>query len=199
MQEILYSNYTMANYLFSLLFFSLLSSSRDSTYREEDPATARCNFIDDLSTNGIHKLKTANFFSQTLSRNFKTQIPTHHTHQIRTQLQQQQSVQQQSVPLPVQQQQQQHQQQKQQQYSIKKSSSCSSFLYDILFRGISSTESIAKSSNSKTIYVLSVSVLFVSCLVFMLYYYNWLVCFGLNFCIYWLFLEESLFIWIPNW
>nr|XP_036670465.1 tyrosine-protein kinase Abl isoform X5 [Drosophila suzukii] len=114
---------------------SLLSSSRDSTYREEDPATARCNFIDDLSTNGIHKLKTANFFSQTLSRNFKTQIPTHHTHQIRTQLQQQQSVQQQSVPLPVQQQQQ-HQQQKQQQYSIKKSSSCSSFLYDILFRGL---------------------------------------------------------------
>ncbi|XP_037718229.1 tyrosine-protein kinase Abl isoform X2 [Drosophila subpulchrella] len=115
---------------------SLLSSSRDSTYREEDPAAARCNFIDDLSTNGIHKLKTANFFSQTLSRNFKTQIPTHHTHQIRTQLQQQQSVQQQSVPLPVQQQQQQHQQQKQQQYSIKKSSSCSSFLYDILFRGL---------------------------------------------------------------
>ncbi|XP_039229942.1 tyrosine-protein kinase Abl isoform X4 [Drosophila yakuba] len=32
---------------------SLLSSSRDSTYREEDPATARCNFIDDLSTNGL--------------------------------------------------------------------------------------------------------------------------------------------------
>ncbi|XP_026832246.1 tyrosine-protein kinase Abl isoform X7 [Drosophila erecta] len=32
---------------------SLLSSSRDSTYREEDPATARCNFIDDLSTNGF--------------------------------------------------------------------------------------------------------------------------------------------------
>ncbi|XP_043861871.1 tyrosine-protein kinase Abl isoform X5 [Drosophila santomea] len=117
---------------------SLLSSSRDSTYREEDPATARCNFIDDLSTNGIHKLKTANYFSQTLSRNFKTQIPTHHTHQIRTQLQQQQSVQQQTVPLPVQQQQQQpqHQKQKQQQYSIKKSSSCSSFLYDILFRGL---------------------------------------------------------------
>ncbi|XP_016965968.1 tyrosine-protein kinase Abl isoform X2 [Drosophila biarmipes] len=118
---------------------SLLSSSRDSTYREEDPATARCNFIDDLSTNGIHKLKTANYFSQTLSRNFKTQIPTHHTHQIRTQQlqQQQQSVQQQSVPLPVQQQQPpQHQQQKQQQYSIKKSSSCSSFLYDILFRGL---------------------------------------------------------------
>ncbi|XP_026832242.1 tyrosine-protein kinase Abl isoform X2 [Drosophila erecta] len=114
---------------------SLLSSSRDSTYREEDPATARCNFIDDLSTNGIHKLKTANYFSQTLSRNFKTQIPTHHTHQIRTQQQQQQSVQQQTVPLPVQQQQQQHQQQKHQQYSIKKSSSCSSFLYDILFRG----------------------------------------------------------------
>ncbi|XP_039229944.1 tyrosine-protein kinase Abl isoform X6 [Drosophila yakuba] len=115
---------------------SLLSSSRDSTYREEDPATARCNFIDDLSTNGIHKLKTANYFSQTLSRNFKTQIPTHHTHQIRTQLQQQQSVQQQTVPLPVQQQQPQHQKQKQQQYSIKKSSSCSSFLYDILFRGL---------------------------------------------------------------
>ncbi|XP_043646482.1 tyrosine-protein kinase Abl isoform X5 [Drosophila teissieri] len=115
---------------------SLLSSSRDSTYREEDPANARCNFIDDLSTNGIHKLKTANYFSQTLSRNFKTQIPTHHTHQIRT-LQQQQSVQQQTVPLPVQQQQQpQHQKQKQQQYSIKKSSSCSSFLYDILFRGL---------------------------------------------------------------
>ncbi|EDW41788.1 tyrosine-protein kinase Abl isoform X4 [Drosophila sechellia] len=32
---------------------SLLSSSRDSTYREEDPANARCNFIDDLSTNGL--------------------------------------------------------------------------------------------------------------------------------------------------
>ncbi|XP_037718234.1 tyrosine-protein kinase Abl isoform X7 [Drosophila subpulchrella] len=32
---------------------SLLSSSRDSTYREEDPAAARCNFIDDLSTNGL--------------------------------------------------------------------------------------------------------------------------------------------------
>ncbi|XP_017080560.1 tyrosine-protein kinase Abl isoform X2 [Drosophila eugracilis] len=107
---------------------SLLSSSRDSTYREEDPATARNNFIDDLTTNGIAKLKTANYFSQTLSRNFKTQIPTHHTYQIRTQQQQQQT-----VPLPVQQQ----QQQKQQQYSIKKSSSCSSFLYDILFRGLS--------------------------------------------------------------
>ncbi|XP_033160864.1 tyrosine-protein kinase Abl isoform X5 [Drosophila mauritiana] len=119
---------------------SLLSSSRDSTYREEDPANARCNFIDDLSTNGIHKLKTTNFFSQTLSRNFKTQIPTHHTHQIRTQQQQQQQQQsvqqrQQTVPLSVQQQQP-HQQQKQQQYSIKKSSSCSSFLYDILFRGL---------------------------------------------------------------
>ncbi|XP_016980718.1 tyrosine-protein kinase Abl isoform X2 [Drosophila rhopaloa] len=114
---------------------SLLSSSRDSTYREEDPANARGNFIDDLSTNGIHKLKTAHNFSQTLSRNFKTQIPTHHTHQIRTQ-QQQQFVLQQSVPLPVQQQHQQQQQQKQQQYSIKKSSSCSSFLYDILFRGL---------------------------------------------------------------
>ncbi|XP_017128246.1 tyrosine-protein kinase Abl isoform X5 [Drosophila elegans] len=120
---------------------SLLSSSRDSTYREEDPANARGNFIDDLTTNGIHKFKTANSFSQTLSKNFKTQIPTHHTHQIRTQQQQQQQqfVQQQSVPLPVQQQHQQHQQQqqqKQQQYSIKKSSSCSSFLYDILFRGL---------------------------------------------------------------
>ncbi|XP_039149606.1 tyrosine-protein kinase Abl isoform X6 [Drosophila simulans] len=118
---------------------SLLSSSRDSTYREEDPANARCNFIEDLSTNGIHKLKTANYFSQTLSRNFKTQIPTHHTHQIRTQQQQQQQQsvqqqQQQTVPLSVQQQP--HQQQKQQQYSIKKSSSCSSFLYDILFRGL---------------------------------------------------------------
>ncbi|XP_016980725.1 tyrosine-protein kinase Abl isoform X8 [Drosophila rhopaloa] len=32
---------------------SLLSSSRDSTYREEDPANARGNFIDDLSTNGL--------------------------------------------------------------------------------------------------------------------------------------------------
>ncbi|XP_039149604.1 tyrosine-protein kinase Abl isoform X4 [Drosophila simulans] len=32
---------------------SLLSSSRDSTYREEDPANARCNFIEDLSTNGL--------------------------------------------------------------------------------------------------------------------------------------------------
>ncbi|XP_070071456.1 tyrosine-protein kinase Abl isoform X8 [Drosophila takahashii] len=32
---------------------SLLSSSRDSTYREEDPATARGIFIDDLSTNGL--------------------------------------------------------------------------------------------------------------------------------------------------
>ncbi|XP_032574048.1 tyrosine-protein kinase Abl isoform X5 [Drosophila sechellia] len=116
---------------------SLLSSSRDSTYREEDPANARCNFIDDLSTNGIHKLKTANYFSQTLSRNFKTQIPTQHTHQIRTQQQQQQqSVQQQQQTVPLSVQQQPHQQQKQQQYSIKKSSSCSSFLYDILFRGL---------------------------------------------------------------
>ncbi|KAH8380086.1 hypothetical protein KR009_008869 [Drosophila setifemur] len=117
---------------------SLLSSSRDSTYREEDPAAARCNYIDDLSTNGIPKLKTANYFSQTLCRNFKTQIPTHHhTQQIRTQLlQQQQHHHQQSVPLPMLQQQQQPQQQKQQQYSIKKSSSCSSFLYDILFRGL---------------------------------------------------------------
>ncbi|BFF99652.1 tyrosine-protein kinase Abl [Drosophila madeirensis] len=37
---------------------SLLSSSRDSTYREEDPISAtggnqRCNFIDDLNTNGL--------------------------------------------------------------------------------------------------------------------------------------------------
>ncbi|XP_017029742.1 tyrosine-protein kinase Abl isoform X4 [Drosophila kikkawai] len=32
---------------------SLLSSSRDSTYREEDPTSARCNYIDDLSTNGL--------------------------------------------------------------------------------------------------------------------------------------------------
>ncbi|XP_017128245.1 tyrosine-protein kinase Abl isoform X4 [Drosophila elegans] len=32
---------------------SLLSSSRDSTYREEDPANARGNFIDDLTTNGL--------------------------------------------------------------------------------------------------------------------------------------------------
>ncbi|KAH8368845.1 hypothetical protein KR200_004418 [Drosophila serrata] len=128
---------------------SLLSSSRDSTYREEDPASARCNFIDDLSTNGIHKLKTSNYFSQTLSRNFKTQIPKHQHNntqqQIRTQQQpllqqqqQQQSVQQQ--PSVAQQQHLQHQQQQQQQqkqqYSIKKSSSCSSFLYDILFRGL---------------------------------------------------------------
>ncbi|XP_017087543.2 tyrosine-protein kinase Abl isoform X5 [Drosophila bipectinata] len=109
---------------------SLLSSSRDSTYREEDPSAQRCNFIDDLTTNGITKMKNVNYFSQTLSRNFKTQIPTHHTQQIRTQ----QQLQQQSVQHPVQQQQQ--QQQKQQQYSIKKSSSCSSFLYDILFRGL---------------------------------------------------------------
>ncbi|XP_017087547.2 tyrosine-protein kinase Abl isoform X8 [Drosophila bipectinata] len=32
---------------------SLLSSSRDSTYREEDPSAQRCNFIDDLTTNGL--------------------------------------------------------------------------------------------------------------------------------------------------
>ncbi|XP_030385258.1 tyrosine-protein kinase Abl isoform X6 [Scaptodrosophila lebanonensis] len=77
---------------------SLLSSSRDSTYREED---AR-NFIDELNSNG-----SSNVFSQTLCRNFKTQTTPTQT-QIRTQ----------------------------QQYSIKKSSSCSSFLYDILFRGL---------------------------------------------------------------
>jgi len=45
MQEILYSSYTMANNLFSLLFFSLLSSSRDSTYREEDPAKRYGNTV----------------------------------------------------------------------------------------------------------------------------------------------------------
>ncbi|XP_062132123.1 tyrosine-protein kinase Abl isoform X5 [Drosophila sulfurigaster albostrigata] len=104
---------------------SLLSSSRDSTYREEE---AR-NFIDELNTNGSSSnfhfnSNSNNIFSQTLCRNFKTQIPTQ-TQQIRTQQQQQQK-----------QQLLQQQQQKQQTYSIKKSSSCSSFLYDILFRGL---------------------------------------------------------------
>ncbi|XP_068143366.1 tyrosine-protein kinase Abl isoform X2 [Drosophila tropicalis] len=117
---------------------SLLSSSRDSTYREED---AR-NFIDELNnattssaTNGSRNLKSVNIFSQTLCRNFKTQIPTHkpqqQQQQIRTQTVQQQQKQHllQQQQLPVR-----HQQQ--QQYSIKKSSSCSSFLYDIFFRGL---------------------------------------------------------------
>ncbi|XP_060658825.1 tyrosine-protein kinase Abl isoform X5 [Drosophila nasuta] len=104
---------------------SLLSSSRDSTYREEE---AR-NFIDELNTNGSSSnfhfnSNSNNIFSQTLCRNFKTQIPTQ-TQQIRTQQQQQQQKQQLL-----------QQQQKQQTYSIKKSSSCSSFLYDILFRGL---------------------------------------------------------------
>ncbi|XP_022227278.2 tyrosine-protein kinase Abl isoform X2 [Drosophila obscura] len=136
---------------------SLLSSSRDSTYREEDPISAsgggsgtnqRCNFIDDLNTNGINtstKLhRNFSYFSQTLSRNFKTQIPTHQQQQQQQYTPQEQHQQQirtahvqlpvplkQPLPLP-----QQQQQQKQQQYSIKKSSSCSSFLYDILFRGL---------------------------------------------------------------
>ncbi|XP_030565391.1 tyrosine-protein kinase Abl isoform X5 [Drosophila novamexicana] len=104
---------------------SLLSSSRDSTYREED---AR-NFIDELNTNGSSRnfhFNSNNILSQTLCRNFKTQIPTQT--QIRTQQQQQQK---QLLLQPVQQ-----QQQQQQTYSIKKSSSCSSFLYDILFRGL---------------------------------------------------------------
>ncbi|XP_001353063.4 tyrosine-protein kinase Abl isoform X1 [Drosophila pseudoobscura] len=140
---------------------SLLSSSRDSTYREEDPINAsgggggggtnqRCNFIDDLNTNGINTStkfnRNCSYFSQTLSRNFKTQIPTHQQQQqqqytpqqqIRTAhvqpVQQQQTLAQkqaQPQPLPL------PQQKQQQQYSIKKSSSCSSFLYDILFRGL---------------------------------------------------------------
>ncbi|XP_034136657.1 tyrosine-protein kinase Abl isoform X4 [Drosophila guanche] len=130
---------------------SLLSSSRDSTYREEDPISAtnqRCNFIDDLNTNGITNTSTksvhrnCSYFSQTLSRNFKTQIPTPHQQQQQQQQQYTPQHQQQQpirtahvqlpvtviVPLP--------QQKQQQQYSIKKSSSCSSFLYDILFRGL---------------------------------------------------------------
>ncbi|KAH8408096.1 hypothetical protein KR222_003460, partial [Zaprionus bogoriensis] len=112
---------------------SLLSSSRDSTYREEDAAR---NFIDELNTNGSKShfhfnSNSNNIFSQTLSRNFKTQIPTQT--QIRTQQQQQQQQQkQQLLQQPVQQ----SVQQQQQTYSIKKSSSCSSFLYDILFRGL---------------------------------------------------------------
>ncbi|BFF99653.1 tyrosine-protein kinase Abl [Drosophila madeirensis] len=125
---------------------SLLSSSRDSTYREEDPISAtggnqRCNFIDDLNTNGITNTspksvhRNCSYFSQTLSRNFKTQIPTPHQQQQQytPQHQQQQPIRTAhvqlpvTVPLPP---------QKQQQYSIKKSSSCSSFLYDILFRGL---------------------------------------------------------------
>ncbi|XP_043865832.1 tyrosine-protein kinase Abl isoform X5 [Drosophila mojavensis] len=103
---------------------SLLSSSRDSTYREED---AR-NLIDELNTNGSSRnFHSNNILSQTLCRNFKTQIPTQT--QIRTQKQQQLQQQQkeQLLQSPILQ---------QQTYSIKKSSSCSSFLYDILFRGL---------------------------------------------------------------
>jgi len=120
---------SLISYLKYFPFCSLLSSSRDSTYREEETR----NFIDELNTNGSSSnfhfnSNSNNIFIQTLSRNFKTQIPTHT--QIRTQQQQQQK---QQLLQPVQQQQ---QQQKQHTYSIKKSSSCSSFLYDILFRGI---------------------------------------------------------------
>ncbi|XP_023160408.2 tyrosine-protein kinase Abl isoform X2 [Drosophila hydei] len=107
---------------------SLLSSSRDSTYREED---AR-NLIDELNTNGSSRnfhFNSNNILSQTLCRNFKTQIPTQT--QIRTQQQQQQQQKEQLLQSPILQ-----QQQQQQTYSIKKSSSCSSFLYDILFRGL---------------------------------------------------------------
>ncbi|KRG07615.1 uncharacterized protein Dmoj_GI16710, isoform D [Drosophila mojavensis] len=103
---------------------NLLSSSRDSTYREED---AR-NLIDELNTNGSSRnFHSNNILSQTLCRNFKTQIPTQT--QIRTQKQQQLQQQQkeQLLQSPILQ---------QQTYSIKKSSSCSSFLYDILFRGL---------------------------------------------------------------
>lgn len=68
--------------------FSLLSTSRDSTYREDD---SRNLLVDELNTNGRH-------FS---------------------------SIQINKKPSPT-----------QSSFSIKKSSSCSSFLIDILFRGI---------------------------------------------------------------
>lgn len=121
--------------IFLLFCCSLLSTSRDSTYREDDSR----NLIDEHNTNG-----SSIFFNlqQQLQKQLQKQTPiqpqpynvvstttpNNNTNNKRCKTNSYTLC---TTPPPP-------------QYSIKKSSSCSSFLIDILFRGISHLSKIIK-------------------------------------------------------
>lgn len=124
-------------FFFVFFFCSLLSTSRDSTYREDDSR----NLIDEHNTNG-----SSIFFNlqQQLQKQLQKQTPiqpqlynvvstttttpNNNTNNKRCKTNSYTLC---TTPPPP-------------QYSIKKSSSCSSFLIDILFRGISHLSKIIK-------------------------------------------------------
>lgn len=125
--------------------YSLLSSSRDSTYRDEDPTGASTRqLIDEMHTNGktVYRSFTLSrtckpshsTFYSAFNNNYNNNISKNHNNNNRsfvvnnpsscTQKLQKNEIQN-SVPHnPT------------TGFAIKKSSSCSSFLVDILFRGI---------------------------------------------------------------